>query len=138
MKISLLGIILCLYACAPPPSEYDGVPEPIQQATDCAVRNGSCTKLDIDNSNFNEAKIYLNGSFFAVVGGMTHPDPFWIPDQRLAGGRCITLSVMLSVPGTTGTSSKECVGRGGRFEFRIDPSGPIFPLHLWLVPRGGE
>jgi len=135
MKWFLLLALIVTPACASVQHDplYDGATATEQDAAHC-VQSGPCTVLQIDNSNFYEAVIYLNGGRIGQITG-NHKAPIFIRDSQLVDGRCATIVVRLIGPGTVASSTKECVREGWRYTLAIDPSLAGMPLHLWLVPQ---
>ena len=108
-----------MVGCVPVRMEgYDGPTQVERDAARC-LSSGDCTVLQIDNRNFSDAVIYLNGGRFAFANGLVHTTLF-IPDSRLDAEHCATIVIRL-IAGDALRLPKECVRRGGHFEMQILP-----------------
>ena len=135
MRYTFLALLALTAACASVPRSdgYDGTTQVERDASRC-LQNGPCTVLQIQNDNFYDAVIYLNGSRVGEVTGL-HNGPIFVHDSQLRDGRCATIVVRLIGRGSVASSTKECARDVEHFQLDIAPSSALMPLHIWLIPR---
>lgn len=138
----LASLALACFGCAKAVSDYD-VPNPVttpQVLKDAALclkaSPRGCFIMQVDNKNWSEAKLYLNGGRIGQLNGLSHLTLF-LPIMRLDGDRCGRVVVRLgfSPDAPEGSSTKECLVGSESFVLDITPSGIGQPPRVWLIPR---
>ena len=127
-------IVMLLGGCAslPHDPEYDGVMGGAVGPSGPASCTDGCWVMTARNSNYYEARAYVNGHRVATLPGLM-ANVVRIPISRtmLDGAGCMVVMVKLYPDTKTAYSSNECPVPGSRLELDVAESYGE-PLHLYL------
>lgn len=104
----------------------------LRQAEECARDSGPCFMVHVSNDNFYRMAVTLNGLKIGEVEGNSSGS-FAVPESRLKGGRCASVSLWLIGLAARVYSDSQCLGQGGYFTLQLDVLN-----HVWLTPWGGR
>jgi hypothetical protein len=98
----------------------------------CLQQASGCSLLEIENHNFSDAVVYLNGNRIGDVPGLERSVRFFIPNSALADRRCATVTVQLrDFFRQAWRSGKECITPGGHFGLFISDPFSTTSLTSW-------
>src|SRR6476660_6322770 len=131
-------VVFLLAGCALPQhhsleEEYGAGPTHVRdEMKQCVDQGSGCTLLLVDNLNFSDAVVYLNGKRIAEVAALKKSDPVFIANSQLANGRCIKLEVQLrDFFRHIWDSGTECITPGGHFGLSISDPFSTTILTSW-------
>lgn len=136
-----IAAFLVMVSCASVPNAYDETPTPqvLKDAAACLKNNpGGCTVFQIENNNWEGAKLYLNNGWMGYVEGKSPRKPMFIQNWRLDAEHCARITVVFRITAARSGSDRTCVAQGEFYDLTIEQPSPGFNAAVWLVPRFGK